>query len=139
MGRVLRRAGGRDEPGGRSPVRGGTGRGDGDCRSACWAHENGLTKLVFTFPNSQRAQQFADWLFLAGYIDGVVEQNTVIGRGRGRQADRHHQGGRRPRRPASYRETRTAKSRPAVFLDRVQGVLCVMLGPRTGALPLRPL
>jgi hypothetical protein len=56
----------------------GTGRGGGDCRSACSTHENGLTKLVFTFPNSQRAQQFAGWLFLAGYIDRVVEQNTVM-------------------------------------------------------------
>jgi hypothetical protein len=37
-----------------------------------------LTKLVFTFPNSQRTQQFAGWLFLAGYIDRVVEQNTVM-------------------------------------------------------------
>lgn len=27
-----------------------------------------LTKLVFTFPNSERAQQFAGWLFLAGDI-----------------------------------------------------------------------
>jgi hypothetical protein len=33
-----------------------------------------LTKLVFTFPNSQRA----GWLFLAGYNDRVVEQNTVM-------------------------------------------------------------
>jgi hypothetical protein len=37
-----------------------------------------LTKLVFMFPNNQRAQQFAGWLFLAGYIDRVVEQNTVL-------------------------------------------------------------
>jgi hypothetical protein len=26
-----------------------------------------LTKLAFTFLNSERAQQFAGWLFLAGY------------------------------------------------------------------------
>ena len=36
-----------------------------------------LTKLMFTFPNNQRAQQFAGWLFLAGYIGRVVQQSTV--------------------------------------------------------------
>jgi hypothetical protein len=37
-----------------------------------------LPKLVFTFPDSKRAQQFAGWLFLAGYVDRVVEQNIVM-------------------------------------------------------------
>jgi hypothetical protein len=33
--------------------------------------------------DSGRARQFAGWLFLAGYPDRVVEQNTVSVEGRG--------------------------------------------------------
>ena len=36
-----------------------------------------MTKLVLTFPDSQTAQQFSGWLYLEGYPDRVLEQNTV--------------------------------------------------------------
>jgi hypothetical protein len=91
---------------------------------------------VFTFPNSQRAQQFAGWLFLAGYIDRVLEQNTVMvevaaskrtviikaaARRGGRLMYPH---GQKP---------------PRGLPSPVAGLLCAMLGPRTGAILLGPL
>jgi hypothetical protein len=36
-----------------------------------------VTKLVLTFPDGQTAQQFSGWLFLEGYPDRILEQNTV--------------------------------------------------------------
>jgi hypothetical protein len=36
-----------------------------------------LAKLAFRFPDIKTAQQFGGWLFLAGYTDRVVGQNTV--------------------------------------------------------------
>jgi hypothetical protein len=36
-----------------------------------------VTKLVLTFPDSQTVQQFSGWLYLEGYLDRVLEQNTV--------------------------------------------------------------
>jgi hypothetical protein len=36
-----------------------------------------VTKLLLTFPDSQTAQQFSGWLYLEGYPDRVLEQNTV--------------------------------------------------------------
>jgi hypothetical protein len=36
-----------------------------------------MTKLVLTFPDNKTAQQFSGWLYLKGYPDRVLEQNTV--------------------------------------------------------------
>jgi len=36
-----------------------------------------MTKLVLTFPESKTAQQFSGWLYLEGYTDRVLDQNTV--------------------------------------------------------------
>jgi hypothetical protein len=37
-----------------------------------------MTKLVLTFPDNKTAQQFSGWLYLEGYPDRVLEQNTVM-------------------------------------------------------------
>jgi hypothetical protein len=36
-----------------------------------------MTKLVLTFPDSKTALQFSGWLFLEGYNDRILDQNTV--------------------------------------------------------------
>jgi hypothetical protein len=36
-----------------------------------------MTKLVLTFLDSKTALQFSGWLYLEGYPDRVLEQNTV--------------------------------------------------------------
>jgi hypothetical protein len=36
-----------------------------------------MTKLVLTFPDSRTAQQFSGWLYLEGYPDRLLDQNTV--------------------------------------------------------------
>jgi hypothetical protein len=36
-----------------------------------------MTKLVLMLPDSKTAQQFSGWLYLEGYPDRVLEQNTV--------------------------------------------------------------
>jgi hypothetical protein len=59
------------------PTRGGrrawrcpsTSRGPGRCP---W-----LTNRRLTFPDSKTAQQFSGWLYLEGYTDLVLDQNTV--------------------------------------------------------------
>ena len=35
------------------------------------------TKLMLTFPDSKTALQFSGWLYLEGYPDRILEQNTV--------------------------------------------------------------
>jgi hypothetical protein len=42
-----------------------------------WIAMARVTKLVLTFPDGQTAQQFSGWLFLEGYPDRILEQNTV--------------------------------------------------------------
>jgi hypothetical protein len=34
-------------------------------------------KLVLTFPDSKTAQQFAGWVYTAGYPERIISQNTV--------------------------------------------------------------
>ena len=69
-----------------------------------------VTKLVLTFPDNKTAQQFSGWLYLEGYPDRVLEQNTVAvevpyderdgiieeAEGRNGQVAREHQGPDRP-------------------------------------------
>jgi hypothetical protein len=87
-----------------------------------------LTK-VFTFPNSERAQQFAGWLFLAGDIERVVEENTIMVEVATGKRTVINQGGRRPRRPPHVARARL-KSAPAASLARRGGDA----RSRTGAL-----
>jgi hypothetical protein len=81
-----------------------------------------LTKLVFTFPNSKAGAAVRRLAFSRGLHRPRGGAEHSHGRGRRRQADRHHQGGRRPRRPPHVARARL-KTAAAASLARRGGEL----------------